>query len=475
MLPFSPALLLSDALFFLVLGAAGFGVWKARRDPSLNAGWQRVLARPSAMASLVFLGFFVLVAFLDSLHFHPRLPPPPLHEGADPALIAASPGYSNELRSVLDVVLAPLEARHEKTYSAPFAHTLFVRETRVTEEGTPVSEYPRLRYGGAHLENPETDKAPDLVLTALKALGLGGTLWALIGLCVRFWALPPHKEATPRSAETGPTPAWGAFLWSAGALCMLLAIALLFSSQYFVLGTDKVGQDILYLSLKSLRTAVLIGTLTTLIMLPLAVMLGLLAGYLGGWVDDAIQYAYTVLNAIPGVLLIAAAVLSLQVLIDTHPHWFSSAAERADVRFVALCLILGITSWTGLCRLIRAETLKLREMEYVMAARAFGVPPLAILLRHILPNTAHIVLITVVMDFSSLVLAEAVLSYVGIGVDPATASLGSLINAARFELARDPVVWWSLASAFGFMLALVLPANLVADAVREAFDPNHRG
>jgi peptide/nickel transport system permease protein len=114
-------------------------------------------------------------------------------------------------------------------------------------------------------------------------------------------------------------------------------------------------------------------------------------------------------------------------------------------------------------------------MEYVTAARAFGVPTWAILLRHILPNTAHIVIITVVMDFSGLVLAEAVLSYVGIGVDPATASLGSLINAARFELARDPVVWWSLASAFGFMLALVLPANLLADAVREAFDPHGRG
>jgi ABC-type dipeptide/oligopeptide/nickel transport system permease subunit len=236
-------------------------------------------------------------------------------------------------------------------------------------------------------------------------------------------------------------------------------------------GTDKVGQDVLYLTLKSIRTGLLIGTLTTLIMLPAAVLLGIVAGYVGGWVDDVIQYLYTTLNSIPGVLLIAAAVLMMQVVIDTHPDWFATAAERADARLLALCAILGITSWTGLCRLLRGETLKLREMEYVQAARAFGVGPLAIMLRHILPNLMHIVLIALVMDFSGLVLAEAVLSYVGIGVDPNTISFGTMINAARLELAREPMVWWSLAAAFTFMFVLVLAANLFADAVRDAFDP----
>jgi peptide/nickel transport system permease protein len=93
------------------------------------------------------------------------------------------------------------------------------------------------------------------------------------------------------------------------------------------------------------------------------------------------------------------------------------------------------------------------------------------MLRHILPNVMHIVLIATVMDFSGLVLAEAVLSYVGIGVDPNTISFGTMINAARMELAREPMVWWSLLAAFGFMFALVLAANLFADAVRDAFDP----
>src|SRR5690606_29160259 len=196
-----------------------------------------------------------------------------------------------------------------------------------------------------------------------------------------------------------------------------------------------------------------------------------MAGYLGGWVDDLIQYIYTVLNAIPGVLLIAAAVLMMQVVIDTHPQWFATAAQRADARLLALCLILGITSWTGLCRLLRGETLKLRELEYVQAARAFGVSTAAILRRHVLPNVMHIVLIALVMDFSGLVLAEAVLSYIGIGVDPTMISFGTMINAARLEMAREPMVWWTLAAAFAFMFALVLSANLFADAVRDAFDP----
>ena len=148
---------------------------------------------------------------------------------------------------------------------------------------------------------------------------------------------------------------------------------------------------------------------------------------------------------------------------------------RSDVRLLALCGILGATGWTGLARLLRAEALKLRELEFVVAARAFGVTHGRILLRHLLPNVMHLVLITVVLDFSGLVLAEAVLSYVGVGVDPGMISFGNMINGARLELAREPVVWWQLAAAFVFMFVLVLAANLFADQVRDALDPKSRG
>lgn len=241
--------------------------------------------------------------------------------------------------------------------------------------------------------------------------------------------------------------------------------------QAHLLGTGKVGQDIFYECLKSIRTGLVIGTLTTLVMLPFAVGLGMLAGYFRGWIDDVVQYIYTTLSSVPDVLLIAAAVLSLQIFLMNHPGYFATIAQSADMRLLALCIILGVTSWTGLCRVLRGETLKLREMDYVQAAIALGTPNCKILTQHVLPNLAHLVLIAVVMDFSSLVLAEAVLTYVGVGVDPATISWGNMINAARLELARDPVVWWPLVSAFAFMFVLVLAANLLADAVREVLNP----
>jgi peptide/nickel transport system permease protein len=110
----------------------------------------------------------------------------------------------------------------------------------------------------------------------------------------------------------------------------------------------------------------------------------------------------------------------------------------------------------------------------VQAARAFGVSNVGIMRRHVLPNVTHIVLIVAVLDFSGLVLYEAVLSYVGVGVDPTTNSFGTMINSARNEMSRDPVVWWTLATAFGFMVALVLSLQFFASAVNEAFDPRAR-
>jgi peptide/nickel transport system permease protein len=253
----------------------------------------------------------------------------------------------------------------------------------------------------------------------------------------------------------------------AGPIVMLMG-------HYHVFGTDVTGNDVLYQTLKSIRTAFVIGSLATLATLPLAVVLGIVAGFLRGWVDEAIQYLYTVLSSIPNILLIAALVLMVQVFLDTHPELFETGLERADLKLFLLCAVLGLTGWAGLCRLLRAETLKLREFDYVQAAQAFGVSPARIMAKHIFPNVAHLMLIVTVLEFSSLILYEAVLSYVGVGVDPSMNSFGGMINFARNEMSRDPVVWWPFAAAFGFMVALVLAANLFADGVRDAFDPRSR-
>jgi peptide/nickel transport system permease protein len=339
-----------------------------------------------------------------------------------------------------------------------------------------VREYPRLANGGAHLKDPARDRADDVAAQCVRGAALGFIVWlmlsfALLAATVGGEGAGGLASAWTRAWSGASEVPWRALLIALLVICLLAGMAATLGSRYHLLGTDKVGQDVLYLALKSVRTALIIGTLTTLVMLPLGVLLGIAAGYFGGWIDDLIQYVYTTLNSIPGVLLIAAAVLMMQVAIDANPGWFATAAERADFRLLCLCFILGMMSWTGLCRLMRGEALKLRELEYVQAARAFGVSRLAIIVRHILPNVMHLVIISAVMDFSGMVLTEAVLSYVGVGVDPSMSSFGSMINAARLEMSRDPMVWWSLAAAFFFMLSLVLAANLFADAVRDAFDP----
>jgi peptide/nickel transport system permease protein len=254
-------------------------------------------------------------------------------------------------------------------------------------------------------------------------------------------------------------------------LCMLAGVAVAWSAHYHVLGTDRTGNDVLVQALKSVRAAFVIGSLASLGTLPFAVGLGLIAGYRRGWADALIRYAYTVLSSVPNVLLIAACVLMVQVALDQHPGWAATPLERADLKLVMLCAILGLTGWGGLCRLLRAEALKLRELGFVTAAVAAGVPAHRILWRHLLPNVMHLVLISTVLEFSALVLYEAVLSYVGVGVEPTMNSYGGMINLARIEMSRDPLVWWSFGAAFGFMVALVLAVNLVADGVRLAFDP----
>jgi peptide/nickel transport system permease protein len=409
----------------------------------------------------VILLLFVLVGLLDSLHFRTQLESKP----------GQKPLYAVEVLSVLDVLAAPLRTRNEKTYSAPFATRLYAKESiDVPGKGT-VREYPRLKHGGSHLGEREDEAGADIAMTAFRAVVLAFLAWVALGALIAAVVGGSEGRGWQKIWRGETAFAWNAVLISLGMVLLVVAPLFALAGQYHVFGTDKVGQDVLYQILKSIRTGLIIGLLTTLVMLPMAVLLGIVAGYFRGWVDDVIQYAYTVLSSIPGVLLIAAAVLMMQVVIDTHPQWFSTAAERADLRLLALCFILGITSWTGLCRLLRGETLKLRELEYIQAAQAFGVSNGRIIVRHILPNLMHIVIIALVMDFSGLVLAEAVLSYVGIGVDPSMTSFGTMINSARLELGREPVVWWSLAAAFFAMFVLVLAANLFADAVRDAFDP----
>lgn len=482
----------SDQCLLAVLVIGLYLLLRGLRKEPIRKAFISIFKKPIAVSAAIVLFFFLMIGVLDSIH------------------------VSSTSSSLLDRMVSPLGEHYEKTYSAPLALTLYSTEM-VYAEGHMKQVYPVLNYPKQTIKNEQEKQqliTSILLKTGLISLGMVGLFWLII-LSVRLIiALYTTKSKLVIFAQAGIDGGGGSMAIPridphlrgddnnrhqkiamnreiifrkkslrlssseiSALLTLFLCLVLLIGSYWLsrhlhVLGTGKIGQDIFYYAIKSIRTGLVIGILTTLFMMPLALLLGIAAGFFGGVVDDIIQYIYTTLSSIPGVLLITASVLSMQTYIANHPHQFPTLAQSADARLLALCFILGITSWTSLCRLLRAETLKLREIDFVLAAKALGSSSFKIIWKHLLPNVMHIVVITLVLDFSFLVLAEAVLSYVGVGVSPMTISWGNMINAARLELAREPIVWWPMLAAFIFMFILVLASNLFADAVRDAFDPH---
>jgi peptide/nickel transport system permease protein len=217
-----------------------------------------------------------------------------------------------------------------------------------------------------------------------------------------------------------------------------------------LLGTDIIGRDVFHLALKGARVALLIGGFTSLIVIPIALLFGMSAGYAGGRWDAIVFFVMSTLASMPSLLLLVALIMVM---------------GRGPLQ---VCIALGVTGWVGFCRLTRGETLKLRELEFVQAARALGASTPRILATHVLPNLAHLVLITFVLMFSGMVLSEAILSWLGIGID---GSWGQMIDQARDELAREPIIVWNLVAAASALFGLILSVNVVGDALRDVLDP----
>lgn len=225
-----------------------------------------------------------------------------------------------------------------------------------------------------------------------------------------------------------------------------------------LLGTDINGYDVLVKVLKGCRTALFLAFGSSIISFPIGIMLGVLAGYFGGWLDDLIVWLYTTVASIPFILF----VIAFLTVFGRDLFW--------------ICVAFGLTSWVGLARLIRGETLKHKSLDYITAARAAGVPTPRILWRHLVPNLMHLVIITFSLASSSIILAESVLTFIGIGVEPGTDSWGIMLVEAQQELTRSPSVWWVFAGAsFLGILPLVLCLNIFGDALRDALDPRLRG
>ena len=219
-------------------------------------------------------------------------------------------------------------------------------------------------------------------------------------------------------------------------------------------GTDIFGRDVLAKVIHGTKIAMSVGLMTAVIAIPIGVILGALAGYFGGWVDDLITWLYTTFSSIPNIMLLISITLIL------------------GKGIFAVYIALGATSWVTLCRLIRGEVMKHKEREYVQAAGAIGGGHFRKLFLHILPNITHIVIINTSLQFQFAIKSEVILSYLGLGVQ-GEPSWGTMIDDAKLELSRG--VWWQLAGATIAMFLVVLAFNLLGDALRDSLDPKLKG
>jgi ABC-type dipeptide/oligopeptide/nickel transport system permease subunit len=242
--------------------------------------------------------------------------------------------------------------------------------------------------------------------------------------------------------------------WSKEVGDSYLGPSLLDSNSEFVFGTDIFGRSVMLKTLKGVEMAIAIGLVTSLISTVIGVTLGLVAGYFGGKVDEVIVWFYTSLASIPYIMLLFAIMFVL--------------GKGTFTLFIAL----GITSWVPLCRLVRGEVLRHKEREYVQAAAALGAGHVRRMVKHILPNIFHIVIIQFSLRFQTAIKSEVILSYLGLGVQ-GVPSWGTMIDDSKLELARG--VWWQLGAATIAMFGLVLALNLLGDSLRDALDPKLKG
>jgi ABC-type dipeptide/oligopeptide/nickel transport system permease subunit len=219
------------------------------------------------------------------------------------------------------------------------------------------------------------------------------------------------------------------------------------------LGTDNLGRDVLQRVVQGARIAFLVGVVTSLIAIPIGVILGCLAGYFGGWVDEVVVWVYSTVACMPGLLFI----LAISMVVGKG--------------LTGVYLGIGLTTWVGLCRLIRAEVMKHRDHAYVMAARSLGYSPWRIVFRHILPNVFHLVIITFSLRFPASIGTEVFMSFLGIGVQ-GEPSWGVMIGNARLRLWQG--IWWEMTAVTAAILIVVLAFNLVGDALRDGLDPRLR-
>ena len=238
----------------------------------------------------------------------------------------------------------------------------------------------------------------------------------------------------------------------------------------YPLGADNLGRDTLSRTIYGARVSLGVAFLVISVSIVVGAILGAIAGYFGRKTDDLIVYVYTVFDSVPGLLFIFAVIIVFRGLL-TNTAGGQTLSRYFDPGVVAAAMGIGLTTWVGLCRLIRGEYIKHRDRQYVLAAKALGARPFAVMFRHILPNVMHLIIINFSLRFPGAILTEVVLSYLGIGV-AGEPSWGIMISDAKIRLWQG--YWWELIGATVAMFFIVLAFNLFGDALRDALDPKLR-
>jgi len=226
-------------------------------------------------------------------------------------------------------------------------------------------------------------------------------------------------------------------------------------AQTLAFGADRLGRDVLSKTVKATQTSVFVGVLAALVATAIGTVLGALAGFFGRWVNDFLEWLYSVFTAIPDILLI----LSFAVIFGRG--------------IGSVALILAFVGWTGVYRQVRAEFMKHATREYVRSAEAIGASAASRMFRHILPNVSHVILVRMSLLVVGFIKFEVILSYLGLGVGVDDVSWGTMLAEAQSELVLG--YWWQLAAASAFMAVFVTAFSLMTDALRDALDPRLRG
>lgn len=237
-----------------------------------------------------------------------------------------------------------------------------------------------------------------------------------------------------------------------------------FTGDEFLLGTDDQGRDVFSTILFGMRISLFVGVAAVMLALILGVILGLLAGYLGGWVETIIMRIADVQLTFPAILV--------AMLIFGIAKGITPAEYRDQMAIWVLILAIGLSDWVQFARVVRGATLVEMNKEYVQAARLIGRAPLAIMIRHILPNVLNPVLVIATISLALAIIAEATLSFLGVGAPPTQPSLGTLIRVGQGFLFSGE--WWILLFPAGTLLALALSVNLLGDWLRDALNPRLR-